>query len=114
MGHHGRSEVRFDRAGLSPPGPGVHVPVQMQADEAREARPAWAATPVAARLAVVGRLRGLVATNATRLAEAVRTSRRNPLAEALAGEVLPLADACRFLEQEADRLLRPRRLGGRG
>jgi acyl-CoA reductase-like NAD-dependent aldehyde dehydrogenase len=30
--------------------------------------------------------------------------------EALAGEVLPLADACRFLEREAERLLRPRRV----
>ena len=29
-------------------------------------------------------------------------------------EVIPLADACRFLEREAARLLRPRRLGRRG
>jgi acyl-CoA reductase-like NAD-dependent aldehyde dehydrogenase len=48
------------------------------------------------------------------LAEAVRSSRHNPLAEILAGEVLPLADACCFLEREAERLLRPRRLGPRG
>jgi acyl-CoA reductase-like NAD-dependent aldehyde dehydrogenase len=44
----------------------------------------------------------------------VQASRGSPLAEILAGEVLPLADACRFLEREAASLLRIRRLGTRG
>jgi acyl-CoA reductase-like NAD-dependent aldehyde dehydrogenase len=81
---------------------------------AREAQRDWATTPLRGRLALVRRLRHLIATNATRLAEAVQASRHNPLAECLAGEVLPLADACRFLEREAARLLRTRRLGSAG
>lgn len=78
---------------------------------AREAQRAWAATPMGVRLAAVRRLRRLIAANAVQLGKAVQSSRSNPLAEALAGEVLPLADACRFLERDAARLLRPRRLG---
>lgn len=35
-------------------------------------------------------------------------------AESVSAEVLPLAEACRFLEREAARLLAPRRLGKRG
>lgn len=37
---------------------------------------------------------------------------KKPL-EVLGGELLPLAEACRFLQQEAPRLLRPRRIPGR-
>ena len=47
------------------------------------------------------------------LVAAVGDRGRTP-AETLATEVIPLADACRFLEREAARLLRPRRLGRRG
>jgi acyl-CoA reductase-like NAD-dependent aldehyde dehydrogenase len=89
-------------------------PVEGQVAAARQAQRGWADTPIRARLAAVRRLRHLIAANATHLAEAVRRSRHGPLAEALAGEVLPLADACRFLEREAAQLLRPRRLGARG
>jgi acyl-CoA reductase-like NAD-dependent aldehyde dehydrogenase len=81
---------------------------------ARQAQRSWAATPLRHRLAAVRRLRRLIAANATRLAQAVQASRGSPLAESLAGEVLPLADACRFLEREAASLLRIRRLGVRG
>jgi acyl-CoA reductase-like NAD-dependent aldehyde dehydrogenase len=81
---------------------------------ARQAQRSWARTPMRHRLAAVRRLRRLIAANATRLAQAVQASRGSPLAEILAGEVLPLADACRFLEREAASLLRVRRLGARG
>ena len=37
-----------------------------------------------------------------------------PLAEKLVSEVLPLADACRWLERNAGRVLAPRRCGRRG
>src|SRR5207253_4065425 len=36
-----------------------------------------------------------------------------PADETLAADVLPLADACKFLQQEASRLLRPRRVPSR-
>jgi acyl-CoA reductase-like NAD-dependent aldehyde dehydrogenase len=71
----------------------------------RAAQEDWAARPVAARLAVIRRLRHGIAGAAGDLAAA---------AEVLTSEVLPLADACRFLEREAERLLAPRRLGTAG
>jgi hypothetical protein len=73
---------------------------------ARAAQPAWAATTPRDRLAVIRRARHRIAESATRLAEAVHTGRGVPSAETLAAEVLPLADACHFLEQEAVRLLK--------
>jgi acyl-CoA reductase-like NAD-dependent aldehyde dehydrogenase len=78
---------------------------------ARQAQRSWATTPIRHRLAAVRRLRRLLVVHATSLAQAVQVSRGSPLAEILAGEVLPLADACRFLEREAASLLRTRRLG---
>lgn len=74
----------------------------------------WASRPTAERAALAGRLRRLVGREAASLAEAVGERPGRVPGETLALEVLPLADACRFLEREASRLLAPRRLGNRG
>jgi acyl-CoA reductase-like NAD-dependent aldehyde dehydrogenase len=84
--------------------------VREQADLARAAQPGWALRPLAERLAVVRRLRHLVARDAAAIADVLGASRGRLPAEVLAGEVLPLADACRFLERSASAILRPRRL----
>ena len=85
--------------------------IRLLANAARRAQSVWAATPIATRLRALRRLRGRVAEHAPELAEASgRASVRN-VAEALVAEVLPLADACRFLERRAELLLRPHRLG---
>ncbi|MCX7914693.1 MAG: aldehyde dehydrogenase family protein [Verrucomicrobiae bacterium] len=55
-------------------------------------------------------VRGLIAQRAERLAELTGL----PRAEALVSHVLPLADACRFLERQAHRILAPRRLSSVG
>ena len=81
---------------------------------ARIVQTRWAAIPLAQRLARVRELRRLIAENASRLAEASAAARHRPVLEALTAEVLPLAEACRFVEREAQRLLAPRRLGRRG
>src|SRR5262249_15447030 len=47
------------------------------------------------------------------VAAAVGRDLGKPADEALAADVLPLADACCFLQQEASRLLRPRRVPSR-
>ncbi len=78
----------------------------------RAAQESWAARPVAARLAVIRRLRHGIAGAAGDLAAAAAGERA--ASEALTSEVLPLADACRFLERETERLLAPRRLGSEG
>jgi acyl-CoA reductase-like NAD-dependent aldehyde dehydrogenase len=59
-------------------------------------------------------LRDLIAANGRQLAAAAAAARRCPVAEALVTEVIPLAEACRFLEREAASLLASRRLGTRG
>ena len=89
-----------------PPLP-LPAPLDRTVQLARAAQEDWAARPVAARLAVIRRLRHGIAGVAGDLAAAAA-------GEALTSEVLPLADACRFLEREAERLLAPRRLGTEG
>ncbi|HXG11777.1 MAG TPA: aldehyde dehydrogenase family protein [Gemmataceae bacterium] len=79
-------------------------------ERCRQQQPAWAALPVSRRLRPVRALRRLLVDNGERLAEAVARDMGKPAEEALAGEVLPLADALRFLERRAEQLLRPRRV----
>ena len=49
-----------------------------------------------------------------RLAEASASERQRPALESLTAEVLPLAEACRFLERHAENILASKRLGKRG
>lgn len=81
---------------------------------ARDVQTRWAATPLPERLRVVRELRHLIAENADALAFAAGEKSGRPLAEKLVSEVLPLADACRWLEGNAARVLAPRRHGRRG
>jgi acyl-CoA reductase-like NAD-dependent aldehyde dehydrogenase len=81
---------------------------------ARSAQTRWSRTPLARRLELVRELRRLIAEHAGRLAEASAAARHRPALESLTAEVVPLADACRFLEREAQSILAPRRLGKRG
>jgi acyl-CoA reductase-like NAD-dependent aldehyde dehydrogenase len=76
----------------------------------RQQQQAWAVLPVRRRLAPVRAVRRLLVTEYPGLCAAVARDLGKPLEETLAAEVIPLADACRFLEREAGRLLRPRRV----
>lgn len=73
--------------------------------EARQAQRQWSGVPVHQRLKYIRRLRHLIAERADEFAACVARS----AAETLVSEVLPLAAACRFLEQNAESLLAPRR-----
>lgn len=75
---------------------------------ARAAGRDWAARPVRDRLQVVARARQLIARNAAALAATVA---RNP-ADTLVAEVLPLAEAARYLQRHARAILAPARLRG--
>lgn len=79
---------------------------------AREAQAQWAARPIATRLRWIREVRHRLAGQAEGLAATVRHAQRTSTSETLA-EILPLADACRFLQREAPRALRPQRIGGR-
>ncbi len=96
----------------------VVVDLQSTLKTARHAQFQWGRHSVQERLAIVRRLRHTIAHDAEEFAETVPLSvpgslHRN-LADTLAAEVLPLADACRFLEREAKSILAPRRLSRRG
>lgn len=78
---------------------------------ARSAQTQWAQRPVEQRLGFLRNLRRLIAENARELAAASASERSRPVAESLTAEVLPLAEACRFLESNAKNILGRRRLG---
>jgi len=82
--------------------------------EARAAQTRWAQTPISKRLHVMRALRHAIAENADILATAAAAVSERPLAEKLVSEVLPLADACRWLERNAARVLAPRVCGKNG
>jgi acyl-CoA reductase-like NAD-dependent aldehyde dehydrogenase len=74
----------------------------------------WAATSIQRRVELLRAFRGLLATHGQRLAETSAAPRHRPVAESLTAEVIPLADACKFLERNAAQLLAPRSLGRSG
>ncbi len=82
---------------------------------ARAAQRAWVATPVRARLRILRRFRAELAAGARELAATVAAEHPGSLhrgeADTLVAEVLPLAEACRFLEREAEFTLRTRSEG---
>ncbi len=87
------------------------VQVRSQQERARLAQPAWADVPMQDRIRILKKLRLAIAGDPRALALTVD---RENLAETLAAEVLPLLDACRFLETEAPRILQEKRLASRG
>lgn len=102
-----------DPEGMMAPAPQDRLDLQ----ENREAQAVWAATPLAERLRFVHRLRQQIARRPEALVEAVTDTAESsgrPAAEILSSEILPLAEACRFLEREAPRLLAPWRPGPNG
>src|SRR5579883_2883264 len=78
----------------------------------RRAQQAWAETPIGKRLRAVNALRHLLVRDGDALCASVAADIGKPVDETLAAEVLPLADACLFLERQAGRLLRARRIPG--
>ena len=87
-------------------------------ESTRAAQRRWEATPLVARLRVLERFRQLAANGARELAETVPTRLAGALsrtvADTLVSEVLPIVEACRFLEREAGEILRTRELGSNG
>ena len=89
----------------------VQPSVKKAVDKARAAQTVWRSRSVSERLKVVRMLRMEIGRNPRKLAESVM---RDNVAETLAAEVLPLADACRYLELNASRILRDRLISKRG
>ena len=70
----------------------------------------WRDVPVRQRLAPVKALRRLLVAECDSVCAAVAADVGKSVVEILGGEVLPVADACRFLERQAAALLHPRRV----
>jgi len=84
--------------------------VRSQLNAARTAQADWCERPLADRLKILKKLRLKIAYDPRTLADTVD---RDNLAETLAAEVLPLLDACRFLETEAAQILAEKTIGNR-
>jgi len=99
-------------AALAVPG-GVDGGVQTLG-KARKAQSRWAELTLGDRLGYLRKLKHLIADRPELMAQSIELGDRRTLIQSLSAEVLPLVDACAFLEEQAERILRPRRLGRRG
>ena len=77
----------------------------------KETQRRWAATTVRERLSVLRATRHALAAQAGEMADAISPLLARTRTDTLLAEVLPLLDACKFLEREAPRILKTRRLG---
>lgn len=77
--------------------------------DARISQSAWHTTPLHHRLQVLRRFRHGLAAEGAHIAAELRLPLDRDPAVTLAAEVIPLADACRYLERNAERVLRPKR-----
>lgn len=80
----------------------------------RTAQRDWQAVPLKQRLMILYPLRTALAATPDRFLESICLPHRHTTADTLGAELLPFADACRFLERRAKTLLRPRSLGMSG
>jgi acyl-CoA reductase-like NAD-dependent aldehyde dehydrogenase len=90
----------------------MHNPFSLESTRCRAAQEIWSRLSLNDRLRPVRRLRHLIADSMKQLAHAVEQDVARPADEVLATDIMPAADACRFLERQASRLLRPRVIPG--
>jgi acyl-CoA reductase-like NAD-dependent aldehyde dehydrogenase len=88
-------------------------PLQEILQRGRQQQQAWAPLSVSQRLRPVRSFRHLLADESESQCEAVARDLHKPADEVLAGEILPTAEACRFLLRVARQLLQPRRTSAR-
>ena len=87
-------------------------------EQVRAAQLVWARTSLRTRLAILRRTRHRIATTALEIAQTVPCEQpseqcrpvHRSVADTLVSEVLPLVEACRFLEREAGWILAPQQL----
>lgn len=84
------------------------VPQVMQV--ARRGQGEWSALPVATRLGYIRRMRLAMVERADEIASGVSEDAGKVPVEAVASDLLPVLEACRFLEEHAEKLLRPTRV----
>lgn len=85
-------------------------PLAERIEQCRRVQESWGGLSVRERLRPVRTLRRMLVAECDQLSDAVRADLGKTSDETIGGDILPLADALRFLEREAVRLLRPRRV----
>jgi len=83
----------------------------LRADPLKESQRRWASRPLDERLRVLRSARHALAERAGELADAISPQLARTRTDTLLAEVLPLLEACKFLEREAPKILKTRRLG---
>lgn len=73
---------------------------------AKAAQPAWAATPIAHRVAVIRRFQSLLAERKQKVTEVITREAGKPAVEALLTEVVVVLDAARFCAENVYKVLR--------
>jgi acyl-CoA reductase-like NAD-dependent aldehyde dehydrogenase len=84
--------------------------VQNAVFRAKQAQPAWEATPVSQRIAVLRRFQRLLSERRDEVASLICREAGKPVVEALVTEVLVVLDAAEFCINHAHRFLRDQRL----
>src|SRR5262249_28294831 len=84
------------------------TPFRSETEACRRAQQAWTRLPVRKRLEPLRLLRRLLVAETDQLCAAIERDVGRPPAEVIATDILPTADACRFPERYAARILRPR------
>ncbi len=82
--------------------------------KAREAQRLWALNSIRNRLKIIGKVRDRIAADASRLVDAFPPGLIRSRADSLTTEIVPLAEACRFLELQAASILASKRLSNGG
>src|ERR1700685_2535384 len=88
-------------------------PFSQEVNRARAAQASWSQLCIGERLHPVRALRNLIAIRADALREAAKSDIGRPPVEVIATELLPAAAALKFLEQKAQQVLAPHRIGWR-
>jgi len=108
------STVAVAKAGSSRHGIEVDNNVESSKSLPSEPQARWAELTIGQRLTVLKAARHRMAAMTEEFAAAISLELGRTPADTLAAEVLPLLAAGRFLEQQAEKILRPRRLGIKG
>ncbi len=87
---------------------------RLSLDLLRKAQHSWAGEPLPHRLRVIRKLRDRIAARAETLLDAFPTHLSRTRADSLTAEIIPLAEACRFLELRATRILATEKISTQG
>src|SRR6516225_7292737 len=88
----------------------AETPVAARVEHCRRAQETWQRRSVSDRLRCIKALRRLLVAECEELCAALERDIGKSSEEAIGGDILPLADALKFLEREAGRLLKSRRI----